>query len=529
MGSAAVAVTIIMSLIDVETTAEAIQEDEELIEAVESLVETAAFSLKFEVETAIRDFWHSLIEGLEWIFPLWVAYKQDERLFWDDLQKFLFSLFLVAISFWVLAPSSSRSRLSELATQQRRRQQQQQHRASLAQQQGASFADLRSWFQQSTTRGTDKFNSSSSNNNNTSNLRDLRRQSSIEIKPGSFSTQPQHPKSTSMMYNNMDVPRCPSSLCSGRIITTGEEETDQERFEKIYNRLARSSYSRLVLPPECQLVAKHKRSSTIKEAINSNFTTGNSSSNNKLSNTEKAKQRRKKRDRGDEDQPYNRLIHYAYDVFNLFKSFASYDYMGMGWTLITWLEALLRLRKLRRSSNHPEIAEDDDDDDDESKTSVSNVATSSGTGAKASLANSRDQSLQQKQQQFYLDVSSQSLPVHDGNNSLQGEGEEQKVQLSLLDGVSNSNSSNVPVGQACIQKTKVSKRRNSESELFSTPSQHSMDPVAIGETDEATMSALRLPTPGGMPSCKAQSGSMAQLRPSLTCGKKKDLLEVGAT
>lgn len=540
-----------MSFIDVETTAEAIQEDEELIEAVESLVETAAFSLKFEIETAIGDFWHSLIEGLEWIFPLWVAYKQDGRLFWDDLQKFLFSLFLVAISFWVLAPLSSRSRLSEVATLQRRRQQQQQQRYSLEQQQGASFADLRSfrnWFQQSTVSNADKFNSNSSDNN--SDFLDLRRHSSIEIKPESFLPPQQHQKSTSMV--NMGVPRRPSSLCAGQIITA-EEETDQERFEKVYSRLARSNYSRLVLPPECHLVAKHKRSSTIK-AINSNFT--NVNGKEKLGNTGKTKQRRKKRDRGDEDQPYNRLIHYAYDVFNLFKSFASYDYMGMGWTLITWLEALLRLRKLRRSTSHPEIADDDDDDDDESKTSVSNIA-SSGGGANASLANSRtsqssgfgmspvaltknvvrnaDHSLQQKQQpqqqqDAYLDAASQSLTFHNSNTSTQGECEENKVTppaMSLLDGVSTT-SSNRSAGHACVQKTTASKSRNSEPEFFSTPSQHSIDPVAIGKTDEATMSTLRLPTPGVLPSLKVQCGSMGAPRPSLTSGKKKDLLEVGA-
>ncbi len=288
---------------DVETTAEALQEEEELIEAVETFVETAAVSIWSEIVKEIESAWNKLLSIMETLFPVLIDYQNDESLFWADLEKFLLSALLFAITFFLLAPRSTNTNNNK-----RRKK----------------------WMFGLHSRSDSK--------------------ETIHVtSPTGASSPPREGSMDDSLPRPSNSPVSAATLCMGRILS--EDETDEERFEKLWVTISKTAYRRLVLPPECRLVEK---------------------SRHPLAGTKKKEDDDKKRNdlENEEDHPAKRLQMYWRHVFFFIKSLLSYDYVSAGWTLLQWFQACLRSRKGKRQ-------EDDEEDDDEASrnsTSTANTA-----------------------------------------------------------------------------------------------------------------------------------------------------------
>lgn len=492
-----------MSFVDVDSTAESIQEDEEVIEALEQFVETGLTWSKEQIILSLQETWESIVEWLEWLFPLWITYREDPSLFWQDLQRLVLSAVLLAISVLLLSP---------YAETQRRRRRRNNRRATLEDMMGRHSFRLPKFLQRKDS--------------------DSRRYSCVDLTAigdnlQMMSTRHTIGRSSGLRPAATGAPnfRPPaSSICSGRVILDeGErDETDQERFEKSYRSIQRSSYCRLVLPPECKLVEKPRRIELKKEE-----------EKKKKEEEKKKKKRRGKRQKEEdfEENPLKRLSYYFENVKHVFWSFVMLDLLGAFRSMFFWLKAVIDLRKYRRTNSHPEPAEDDEDDDDESKASLS-VATSASATRTNNNNNFPINSLHSvphtpdridrpdASSQLYLDGSFQST------NMMMSEGEEKKESPVASSINMNGNMARTPpplkLDQSSSTGSEDTKRRGSDSSLFSTPSQQSTDAISIGEADEGNSTSLRLPL---SMSSKAQ-GSTAKLRPSVTGGKKKDLLSV---
>ena len=71
--------------VDVDTSAEAIQEDEELIEAVNQIVEKTAEIIYEDVKNDVSSFYLQVLHVIETLFPFLVYWREDSALFWDDM------------------------------------------------------------------------------------------------------------------------------------------------------------------------------------------------------------------------------------------------------------------------------------------------------------------------------------------------------------------------------------------------------------------------------------------------------------
>lgn len=243
--------------IDVETSPDAIQEDEELIEAVEALVETAAVSVWSEIQSDLEHVRSRCERFIEMFFPILLDYREDRSRVKEDLEKLAIFLVLLVAAFCVLAPTRTKRKL--------RRQ--------------------RSWL----IRRSDSWSSS-------------------------------HPTSESE---------------SDSISFQPDDETDEERFDKVWSQISLSRYRKLVLPPSCRLVEKPKQAVVAASA--------------------KKEPRVVVVEERDEDNPAMRLQTYVRQFLYFLKSIISYDYAGAGWTLIFWMQGI---RRYRRTTSRENLEED---------------------------------------------------------------------------------------------------------------------------------------------------------------------------
>jgi hypothetical protein len=202
-----------MSLFDVETSAEAIQEDEELIEAVGQLVETAAVAVYTDIKRDMDTFVIRVTNIIETLGPFLVRWRQDETLFWEDLQKMAIFCGLFAIAFVVLAPSLRRSKHTKKSSS------------------WLSFAGLIGSRSASFDSGSFNYWRSQSAPVRDGVQRRERRYSASSINQASTGT----------------------ACCF-----EGEEELEEEKFSKMWPSILETQYCRLVLPPACKLVEKPK-------------------------------------------------------------------------------------------------------------------------------------------------------------------------------------------------------------------------------------------------------------------------------
>mmetsp|Transcript_6662 Transcript_6662/g.19498 ORF Transcript_6662/g.19498 Transcript_6662/m.19498 type:complete len:991 (+) Transcript_6662:320-3292(+) len=190
-------------LTDVETSAEALQEEEELIEAVEQLVQTAAVAIYEDIRNDVDSMVHRTGAFINTIFPFLARWRSTHGLFWTDLRRFIMTIMLGALVYHVVGWFKRRSQQKSWKLRSGR------HRRV------ASFHGMR-------------FHSSST-----------------------------EPYLRTRTYSDGDEHVVAHSLISGGF--SEDEETDEEKFRRNWPSIMHSEYSKLVLPPHCKLVEKPKQ------------------------------------------------------------------------------------------------------------------------------------------------------------------------------------------------------------------------------------------------------------------------------
>jgi hypothetical protein len=195
--------------VDIDTSAEAIQEDKELIEAVNQIVEKTAEIIYADVKNDVSGFYLQLRRTAEALFPFLAYWREDNALFWEDMYKLSISGVLFVVAFFILSPSQP-------------------------------------WVKKSTSwlsLGNKTVKNTQYNHRTTSS--DKGDETSVE-----FSERLQRSRSFSSIDYSM----------THNEIEEEEEETEEEKFSKKWpSIISEARYRNLVLPPECKRVEKPRR------------------------------------------------------------------------------------------------------------------------------------------------------------------------------------------------------------------------------------------------------------------------------
>jgi len=265
--------------IDVEPEDELAEEDAIVREAVNEIVETVRTELESEVSSLAQD----VLNYTERLFPILVDYKREPFRIREDLEKLGLSLLLLIIAVWILGPSKQRRKKKTKYENNLKR---------------------RFWLKRSISSGrvTDDTNAFF------------------------FSSPSQTPSEEE------------SESDRGAVLSFSEDETDEERFEKLWpSVIAGSRYRRLVLPPTCRYVGTKQRSTpTAASTKNSTNKDANQDHEDKNEN------------RPDDDNPAGRIQNYLRQLWYFIRSLISYDFFGAGRTLMGWLQYLRRMHHRRR-------------------------------------------------------------------------------------------------------------------------------------------------------------------------------------
>jgi hypothetical protein len=122
-----------------------------------------------------------------------------------------------------------------------------------------------------------------------------------------------------------------------------EEDSDEEKFEKMWPTILASGYRLLVLPPECKLVQGTSLSKQQKDEQRKTATSNNRDA-----------------EITDDDHPITRLKRYSEQILHLLRNFLSYEYTKAGQMIINWIQYWLRLKQ--RKTEEAVLEEEEDDD-----------------------------------------------------------------------------------------------------------------------------------------------------------------------
>jgi diacylglycerol kinase (ATP) len=284
------------SYVDVETSPEALAEDEELIEAVEKFAGKVSETVRTEIESEVSDLVQRIRVLAESLFPVLIEYQHDRGRIREDLFRLALFVGLLTLSFVVLAPLRpvSSSGGGNHHPKEKRR----------------------SWLGRSDSGSSLLF----------------------------FTQSPRSDEELSETSERL--------AASSADYAEQQQETDEERFERVWPSLATSRIRKLILPPTCRKIVGKQ-----------------------LQQEQKKKKKdhdKKKKDKGDksktaadDDNPEYRLQNYVRQVLYVIKSLITYDYVGAGWTLILWLQGIIRVRRYRRNTVTSEMEHPDDDDETE--------------------------------------------------------------------------------------------------------------------------------------------------------------------
>jgi diacylglycerol kinase (ATP) len=342
------------SLVDIETSPEAILEDEELIQAVEELIEKAAVSVYQEVYNSIMD--DIVHPTLNWFlvhFPIILEYQAEgSSRMWLDLQRLLFSFMLFVLAFVFLAPTSSWFSTRTVS--------------------GAGFGTLNGTAVAGTFNVEDKggtaqpwFRSFFTFWKRQSSIQQQQQQRSRSNSEGSGRTDHDDENSSFTEYNS----------------TSEVTESEEERFARYYYEcIVHSNYRKLVLPPTCCRVVeanpqRHHRKSVVEvataagdvatagpvggvTAATAATAVGPSPQRRRAANeratsvepTEESSSRHSHSNRQEEDNPAKRLRTYFLHFLHLVRSFFTYDYASVGYTMILWMQGIRQYRTRRADS-----------------------------------------------------------------------------------------------------------------------------------------------------------------------------------
>jgi diacylglycerol kinase (ATP) len=359
------------SYVDVDRSEEALQEEEELIEAVEQIVAKSAEAIITDVKKDVSGFYETIKNRIDRIFPFVVYWRADQALFWLDMQHLAISGVLFVLFFLFLTPWQQNSRESNDMYKSK----------NGLRRQSSSYDRLL------------KFG-----------FYNLNMFKNSMGRPSPQSTLERSKSTSSIIYaalNNStisDIQQNSSFRSNPYMEENEEDETEWENFSKRWPAILETPYRHLVLPPDCKRVEKPKKASVSKGPLRTPRTQAmdqEGSGEAVTSSSKKRNSRRGKRSKvSSDDHPWDRLVSYFKHLFHLIWLFRRYDYAGAGWTLIHWFQAMIRART--RQDRQPE-AEDDDDEDEYSVASSSMMSTSmdqedSGVRVASSSANLRGRS-----------------------------------------------------------------------------------------------------------------------------------------
>jgi len=325
-----------MSLMDWSTTPEEILEDEEIMQAVGALAQTAAVSVWSGILEDAEEFGERCKLLLETVFPALIAYQRDKTLIQEDLEKLLIFLMLFIVAFGVLAPSSS----SSSSRQQRTVHARNQLSASVS-----SSALHRAWYV-----GRHAHASSAGAGTGTG------------VGTGTSGECASPPRTASQQSQGEE------SDSASRFAP--EEDTDEERFETVWPGISQSNYARLVLPPSCKLVEKPSlagAAASRRDSTNSALLTlvasaeAASPTNPNTATATAATTTTTTTANNEDDNPAQRLRLYGQHFLHFLRSLLYYDYAEAAWTLILWTQGIRRQRKTASGN----VTDDDDDDNDD--------------------------------------------------------------------------------------------------------------------------------------------------------------------
>ncbi len=316
--------------LDMETSAEALQEDEELIEAVNEIVENAANAIYTDIKNDVSGILYRIRNFLDTVFPCLVDWREDDLAFGRDMKNLGMAFLLYLVAFWILSPSRKWN-------QDKRQQAKRRNRGRLS-----SFIG----------------------NTRTLSLELLRRKLAATFnKKDSKESGRQSSRKRPIMERSRSTSsiagmssRKFSFLCFSRRHDEEDydedeyegEETEEEKFAKRWSDILQTRYCQLVLPPECKRVEKPKK--IPKPEMESRKTTSSSS----------VAQPGRSDEGSDDENPAQRLLNYTRHFVHFLVSFLRYDYVGAGWTLIYWIEWWIRNRRNRQSTTEADIVEDDE-------------------------------------------------------------------------------------------------------------------------------------------------------------------------
>ena len=348
--------------VDIETSAEAIQEDEELIEAVEAIVEIAAVSVTTQIMRDINSSLEQVQTFVEAIFPILVDYRNDPSLLSQDLQDMLVLLVFVTIAFFILSPNHGKK---------------------------------------------NKVNSLGGFGGGTAESKRFRRKSFAALSNTRLRVD------SNGSPGEADMDSANNSLNSqSSWFPLVSEESDEERFHRIYPVLFdESKYFKLILPPECELVENSVASKLRKQQEKHQKELASAAKKRKrpsASNKQDEQQGSSSRAFVDEaDDPAQRLQFYFRHFMVLVRSLFAYDYVSAAWTVLLWLQGIRKHRRTNSNSKIPSAHElvgdnpinlKDSDPDSEKEPNADHVS---------------DESLQSLDQQKEF-----SFPIHSKENIL---------------------------------------------------------------------------------------------------------------
>lgn len=375
--------------VDVDTSAEALQEDEELIEAVNQIVEKTAEIIYTDVKNDVSGFYLKLKQMMYTAFPFLVYWKEDHVLFWDDMHKVAITSVLSLLAFTILAPSKLWVKKSSS---------------------WLSFGNRSSRVQRRTPAGRFR------------NLRRLHRFASRSDATESEEKLERRQLQRRRSFSSVDYKLIDAD--SDDEDDDEEEEKEEERFAKMWPTIASEArYRSLVLPPECRRVDKPQRNYRISTLT---------------------EEKKDDNEQGDDENPFDRLVTYSRQFLAFMVSMIRYDFGGAGSTLFHWLESMGRARgKLQKSPEEPE--EEENDDDDESDTS--SVRNSLGTASALNRAESsramkprgrprrkRDSIVTQQKHHETVDGSNRIIDESDTNDTIDAPNVPQNSQSGLSTG-----------------------------------------------------------------------------------------------
>jgi hypothetical protein len=194
------------SYVHVETSAEEIQDDEDLIEAVGQIVAFAGEAIYTDIKNDVSGVYFRMMIFLDANFPFLIYWREDRSLLWADLQKIGIFALLFVVTFILLAPSKRWSK--------------------------KLHPDKRSLEEK--------------------NFLYFRRLS------------PFHKTSDPPARPGMERRRSTSSIDFRQNLAAAEmgvefEETEEEKFARRWQGVLETSYRHVVLPPDCKRVEKPKK------------------------------------------------------------------------------------------------------------------------------------------------------------------------------------------------------------------------------------------------------------------------------